>query len=260
MRTVSFGYRGRWSRVLQLTLLVVGVLGVTAADAGATVRVQSHNDPAGDGTPITYRLDSPNWTREPIEFVLHDGEQQSFGPKPGTYTVQAIPPSGWQVNAIDCDGPDPAQFVYDLAHGLVTMTHGVGAEQTCAFTNGKVGAPPSSAVEPSPPANELPEVEARKEIGLLGVRTGRGFVAARLRLIRRSTINLQLHRGTRVLARKRVVRRAGRRVVQVRLRPETRRWFRDHGRKRVQLMLRIRVAERNGGAKKVFWYRVIVRV
>jgi hypothetical protein len=259
MRRISFGGRGRRSRTIPFAVLVTGFLLVTAVDARATLRVESHNDPAGNTTAISYRLDSPAWTREPIAFALHDGESTSFGPGPGTYTVQALPPSGWRVNDIQCIGPDPAQFVIDVPHGLVTMTHQKGAEQTCAFTNGKVNAPPSSGVAPSPPPEELPEVVVPKEIALLGVRAGKGFVAARLRIIKRSVINVHLRRGTRVLVKKRVVRRAGTRVVRIWLRPKTRRWFRERGRKRVLVTLKVRVAERRG-TTKVFWYRVIVPV
>jgi hypothetical protein len=256
MARSSYGRRGRRAR-LGVGVVVAGLIGATAADAGATLRVANHNDPAGNPTVISYQFDSPDWTTDPIAFTLHDGEARSFGPGPGTYTVQAIPPSGWRVNSIQCVGKDQADFVIDVPNGLVTITHIAGAEQTCAFTNGEVTAPPSSGVAPSPPPGELPEVDIPREIALLGVRARKGLVAVRLRLIRRSTINLQLHRGTRVLARKRVFRRAGTRTVKVRLRPATRRWFRERGHKRVLFSLRARVAERNG-AKKVFWYRVIV--
>ncbi|HEX2413351.1 MAG TPA: hypothetical protein VHJ39_19460 [Solirubrobacteraceae bacterium] len=69
-----------------------------------------------------------------------------------------MPPSGWRVNDIQCVGPDPTQFVIDVANGLVTVTHGVSSEQTRSFTNGKVNAsgPPSSGIAPSPPSDELP--------------------------------------------------------------------------------------------------------
>jgi hypothetical protein len=248
-------------RPVRVGLIIVAVLTVTAADAGATVRVESHNDPAGNPTGITYRLDSPQWTREPIDFVLHDGGTTSYGPKPGTYTVQALPPPGWKVNDIQCIGPDPADFTIDVAHGVVTMTHRAGSEQTCSFTNGRVGAsgPPSAGVAPSPPPDELPKVEVPRKVALLGVFPGRGFVDVRLRVIRRSTIKLHLRRGTRILAHKRVVRRAGVRRVRIRLRTDTRQWFRDRGHKRALFMLKIRVADRRGN-KKVFWYRVIVRL
>jgi hypothetical protein len=241
----------------RVSLLVAAVLTVTAPSAGATIRVQSHNDPAGDATAIAYQLNSPNnpsWT-QPISFTLHDGDERSFGPQPGTYTVQALPPAGWRVSDIRCSSLlNPGSFTVDVAHGIVTMNHIKGDEQTCSFTNSTAG-PPSSGVAPSPPAEELPE--AQKNIELLGVRVGKGFVKARVRIIHRSTIKLRLRRGTRVLARKRVVRPAGVRVVKVRLRHATRRWFRDHGRRRVLFTLKTHIADRRGG-RKVFWYRVLV--
>ena len=115
--------------------------------------------------------------------------------------------------------------------------------------------PPNRA--PSPPASELRKVQVPKEIALLGVRVGRGYAEAELRLIRRSVVKLKLRRGKNVLARKLALRRAGTRVVRIRLRPETREWFRTHGRKRVALTLKVRVVPRKGKAK-VFWYRAIV--
>jgi hypothetical protein len=254
---VPFAERRSRSGIGWLTLLIVGVFAVAATDAQATLRVQSHNDPAGDPTPMTYRLNNASWA-QPIQFVLNDGEDKSFGPKPGTYTIQAVPPSGWQVRDIQCVGPDPAEFAIDLAHALVTVTHKAADDQTCAFTNGKVNAPPSSGVAPSPPPEELPG-NLRKQIALLGVRAGKGFVTVKLRIVHRSAITLHLRRGTRVLARKRIVRHAGVRRVKIRLRPETRRWFRQHGHKRALFTLKIRVAER-GDTKKVFWYRVIIRL
>jgi hypothetical protein len=234
-----------------------------SAEAGATLRTENHLDPAGDPTEIPYQLGGPSWPHPPIAMLLSGGESESHGVDPGRYTIRALPPSGWRVNAIRCvsnDTTTPEQFVYDVAHGIVTVNHGSKAiHQTCSFTVGKVGVPPSSPVEPSPPAGEVPPSILPKQVALLGVRARKGFVEVRLRLIRRSTINLQLHRGARVLARKRISRRAGVRVVKVRLRPETRRWFRDHGRKRVPMKLRIRVTDRRGN-QKVLWYRVIVRV
>jgi hypothetical protein len=240
-------------------VLVAGLFAVGAGDAAATIRVENHNDPAGDPTAIKYRFDStdPAWSSAPIDFALHDNETKSFGPKAGTYTIQASPPAGWRVNDIQCLGASAADFAIDVPHGLVTITHARGAEQTCAFTNGKVNAPPSSGVAPSPPPGELPEVAVPKQAALLGVRARKGLVEARLRIVKRSVISMQLRRGNRVLARKRVTRRAGVRVVKTRLRQDTRRWFRERGRKRALFMLRLRVAERHG-VTQVFWYRVIV--
>jgi hypothetical protein len=121
-----------------------------------------------------------------------------------------------------------------------------------------VNAPPSSGVAPSPPREELAG-NLREQIAPLGMRVGKGFVTATLRIGRRSAIRPHLRRGTRVLARKRIVRHADVRRVKIRLRPETRRWFRQRGHKRALFTLKIRVAER-GEAKKVFWYRMIIRL
>jgi hypothetical protein len=258
MRTISFGGRGRRSRTFPLALLVTGFFAVTAADAGATLRVENHIDPADDTTRITYRLSGLADGSTLDTAPLGNGHDQSFGPGPGTYTFQALLPAGWRVNDIKCvGGPDPSRFAIDVPNGRVTITHGKGDDQTCAFTNGKVNAPPSSGVAPSPPAGELPAGDIPKEIALLGVSVKKGYVVAKLRIIKRSVINLQLRRGTRLLARKRVTRRAGNREVEIALRPETIRWYKNRGRKQVLVRLRARVAERQG-AKKVFWYQVMI--
>jgi hypothetical protein len=259
MRTIAFAGRGRWAAMLPLALLLVGCCAVAAPDAGATVRVASHNDPAGDPTPIGYRFGGPSWPSEPIEFALRDGETKSFGPRAGTYTVQAVPPPGWKVNDIQCIGLDPAAFVIDVPNGLVTLTHGADDEHTCSFTNGRVNAAgaPSSGVAPSPPAEELAKVTVPKAIALLGVRPGKGFVTATLRIMRRSVVKAQLRRGDRVLARTRVVRRAGTRLVRIALPRETIRSLRKRGRKRLAVTLVVRVFE-SPTTRKRFSYRVIV--
>ena len=238
--------------------LVVALLGI-APNAGATIRIENHNHPAGDPTVITYFLDSPTWSQSPFKFTLRDNDFRTFGQPAGTYTAQAALPAGWKVLDIKCVGGDPSEFAIDVPNGRVTMNHGSGSEQTCAFTNGKPGAP-SSGVSPTPKPAELPKIKLPREIALLGVHTGRGYAAVRLRLIRRSTITIHIRRGTRVLARRQVIRKAGTRRVRIALRPDTRRWLRTHGRKRVKVTLKIKVAERRGNAKKTFFYDALIRV
>jgi hypothetical protein len=258
-RLIAFIARRRCSGTVGLPLLVVTFIGVTA-NAGATLRIENHNHPAGDPAAITYFLENPNWSLSPFEFVLRDGESRSFGQPAGTYTARAALPAGWKVIDIICIGPNPDNFIIDVPNARVTMIHGPHDEQTCSFTNGKAdGSGPSSGVSPSPPAAELPDVKVPNEPALLGVRVRRGSAAVRLRIIRRSVITVHIRRGTRILARKRVVRRAGTRVVRIRLRPETRRWLRTHGRKRVTVTLKVKIADRRGTAK-VFWYKAIIPV
>ena len=95
---------------------------------------------------------------------------------------------------------------------------------------------------------------------LLSVTTGRGFAEATVRITRRSVITGRLLRGgTRVVGIKRVVARAGTRVVRVSLKRKVRRQLRRRGLERVTLTLRIAVVARSGAAY-VFRYRVRVRV
>jgi hypothetical protein len=253
------------SRIMPLAALVLAFSGVTAADAGATLRIASHNEPAGDPTPINYRLENPSWSASPFDFVLRDGEYRTFGQPPGSYTARALLPPGWKVLAIDCIGPDrPDAFVIDVPHGQVTMNHQDADEQSCSFTNGKVnasggaaGGSPSSAISPSLLPQQLAKVKLPKRAALLGVRVRRGIVEATLRLRRRSVIRLRLLRGTRVIARKRVRRRAGVRVVRISVPTAMRHRIRSLGRKRVLVTLKISVVERNGRTKR-FRYKAVV--
>jgi hypothetical protein len=97
------------------------------------VDVTNHNDPAGDPTVISYRIQIPTQSA-PIDFALHDGEYKGFGFE-GLVVVQALVPSGWEVADIQCTGPNPAGFNIDVPNGRVTLQHGVSDEQFCSFTN-----------------------------------------------------------------------------------------------------------------------------
>jgi hypothetical protein len=248
------------STLAVLIVLAAAFSAVTATSARATLRIENHNDPAGDPTPISYRLENPNWSGSPFDFVLRDGEFRTFGQPPGGYTARALLPPGWTVTAIKCIGPPrPDAFVIDVPHGQVVMNHQAGDEQTCAFTNKKKGSgPPSSGVSPSPPDEELPEVKVPKRTALLGVQPGRrGTVIVTLRIIRSSHIRLKLIRGGRVIATKRVHRRAGERVVAIAMPSDLRKRLKQRGRTQVMLMLKVRVVPRHGRPKS-FRYRVIV--
>src|SRR5438034_712540 len=84
------------ARIARLAVLCFTFFAVAAPSAHATLRVVNHNDPAGDPTLINYRLSSSTNPAVLVNFALHDGEDKSFGVLPGTYTVQALLPSGWQ--------------------------------------------------------------------------------------------------------------------------------------------------------------------
>jgi hypothetical protein len=252
--------RRRMSRLTALSVLATAFSAVTATSAGATLRIENHNDPAGDPTPISYVLENPNWSASPFPFELRDGEFKTVGQPPGSYTARAVLPAGWKVIAIKCIGPPrPDAFVIDVPNGRVIMNHQAGDEQTCAFTNKKAGTgPPSSGVSPSPPDEELPKVEIPNRPALLGVRPGRrGSVIVTLRIVRSSIIRLRLVRRGRVIATKRVHRRAGKRVLTIAMPADLRRRLRHRGRTQVVLTLKVRVVQRHGGAKS-FRYRVIV--
>jgi len=242
-----------------LGTLVAIAFAVTAAPASATVEIHSHNDPAGDPTAITYRIQIPSQAA-PIDFVLHDGEYKGFGPFQGVVVVQALVPAGWQVADIQCTGPNPGEFTIDVPNGRVTMTHGVSEDQICSFTNrnGPASGGGSSGVAPAPsqpqPGQPLPVGPA-----LLGVKTGRGYAAATVRVTRRSVIKTQLLRGKRVVGTSRVVRKAGVYDVTVSINPKLRRSWRHEGRKRIQLTLKVVVAPIKG-LTRVYRYRVLVRL
>jgi hypothetical protein len=263
IRTFSGRLHRSPARIALLAVLGLTFIAATAPSARATVRVVNHDDPAGDPTAITYRLSS---TLQPLvvpDFALVDGEYRSFGLNPGTYTVQALVPAGWQVGDIQCVGPNPSEFTIDVANGRVTMVHNQGAEQTCSFTTRRVPAsggqaPPSSGVSPSVPTSEQSKVALPKGPALLRVRTGRGFASATVRIARRSVIRCSLVSGTRVVGTKRVVHKAGTYVVRVALNPRSRRQLRARGLKQTTLTLRVAVVA--GKATHVFRFRALVRL
>jgi hypothetical protein len=243
-----------------LGTLVAIAFAVTAAPASATVDVTNHNDPAGDPTVISYRIQIPSQAA-PIDFALHDGEYKGFGPFEGIVVIQAVVPTGWKVADIQCTGPNPAEFTIDVPNGRVTMQHGASEDQICSFTNrhGPASGGGSSGVAPAPSQGSQPGQPLPLGPALLGVKTGRGYAAATVRITRRSVIKTQLWRGKRVVGTSRVVRQAGVYDVTVSIDPKLSRSLRHQGRKRVQLTLKVVVAP-IGGLTRVYRYRVLVRL
>jgi hypothetical protein len=247
-----------------LAVSILALMGV-AAPAQATLRIINHDEPAGDPTKITYRLSSATEAQFAPDFSLVDGEYKSFGVKPGTYTVQALVPAGWQVGDIQCVGPSPADFTVDVPNGRVTTVHGPNAEQTCAFTNRRVSASgggqttPTSGVAPSVPASEASKVALPKKPALLRVRSGRRFASATVRITRRSVIKAQLLSGKRVVGSARVTHQAGTYVVRVNVSRKQLSRLRAGGRQRATLTLKVVVVAANK-ATSVFRYRAIVRL
>ena len=262
--------RRRRPRLLLLATLVVAFMGAMAATASATLEIQNYNNPAGDPTLITYRMFAGG--PEPLvpDFVLGDGATTSFGPDPNrygrSYTFQALPPAGWQVADIQCVShpSGTGAFAYDLANGRVTITHDVGQDHFCAFTNRKRswsgsggGAGGSTGVSPTVPGGS--SNSRSKAPALLRVRGGRRFASARIRIARKSVIKAQLRKGKRVVGTTRVTHKAGTYVVKVALRKKWRRRYQHQGRKRVTFTLRVVVVSK-GLATKVFTSGVIVRL
>ena len=252
----------RMTILAKAALLAVALLAGTAGEAGATLGIENHNDPAGDPTQINYQLESPSFS-SPIPFTLDGGahDYASFGVKPGTYAVQALPPAGWAVGDIQCVGPDPADFVVDVANGRVTVTHGAREEHICAFTNRKLSqGGPSPGVSPTPGPAELPKVLIPRRPALVGVTAGRGYAEATIRITRRSIIKGWLLRHkTHVVGRKRIVRRAGTHAIRVKLQPKRMRRMQRRGMERVTLTLRIAVTAPSG-ATHVFRHGVVVKL
>src|SRR3954453_8396379 len=71
---------GLWTILLAAIAVAGG--GLVAQDAGATVIIQNHADPAGDPAMFAYHLDLPSGL-PPADFVLRDGEESGFGPFEG---------------------------------------------------------------------------------------------------------------------------------------------------------------------------------
>jgi hypothetical protein len=246
----------------KVVLLAVAFLVGTASEASATLGIENHNDPAGDPTPMNYRLESPSFS-SPINFTLTDGLYTSFGVQPGTYTVQGLPPVGWAVGDIQCVGPDPGDFVIDVANGRLTVTHAADEEHICAFTNRRLSpasGAPAPGIAPTPGSAELPKVVIPRHPALVGVRAGRGYVEATIRITRRSIIKCWLLRHkTRVVGRKRIVRAPGTHVIRVTIQRKRMRRMQRRGLKRVTLTLRIAVTAPNG-ATHVFRHRALVKL
>jgi hypothetical protein len=260
---------GRQPRLLLLATLVVAFMAAMAPKASATLEIQNYNDPAGDPTLITYRLFAGG--PEPLvpDFTLGDGAHASFGPDPKvyghSYTFQALPPAGWQVADIRCIYKSgTGTFAYDIANGRVMITHDVGQDQFCAFTNRKrsgsgSGGAAGGSTGFSPTVHGASPSSRSKAPALLRVRGGRRFASATIRIARKSVIKAQLRKGKRVVGTTRVTHKAGTYVVKVALRKKWRRRYQHQGRKRVTFTLRIVVVGSNR-ATKVFTSGVIVRL
>jgi hypothetical protein len=252
------------SRPVLVAVLVLSFFAATAAEAGATLGIVNHNDPAGDPTAITYRLLAPPDTAPYVpDWTLGDGVDKSFGVKPGTYTFQALPPAGWQVASIQCVGRGrPGEFAIDVPNGRVTAVHQAGDEQYCSFTNHRTSAasgPTSAGVSPVVPTNKLPEVTLPTGPVLLRVRGDRGFASAVLRLTRQSVVKAQLLKGKKVVGTTRVIKKAGTHTVKVSLAKKYRRSYLRQGLKRVTLTLKVVVVGSNRFTK-VFRFGVVVRL
>jgi hypothetical protein len=259
INSVACRRRGFLRRGMLLAIAAGVLLGATAAEAGATVDVTNHNDPAGDPTVIAYRFFYPPPTA-PVDFALHDGEYQNFGPFAGAAVVQVVLPAGWEVEDIQCSGTTPqSAFAIDKANGRVTINHGETDEQYCSFTNRRKSASggASSGVSPAPPPNLATSIAIPDKPALLHVKAGRRFADATIRITRRSVIKSQLLWHGHVVGTAREVRKPGTYDVTVSIRPSTTRRFRQQGRKRVTLTLRVVVVASRRPAH-VFRYRVVV--
>jgi hypothetical protein len=258
-----------------MLVLVTGLLAFFAAApsvASATLRVANHNDPAGNPTVMTFRITGGKLDANPIVVQLGDGADSSYGPGPGVYTMQALPPAGWAVSDIQCLGASPAVFQIDIPHGRVTVNHGTDAEDTCAFTNRRTSAAGSpgqspgagSGVAPTARPDELSRVTVPKKAALLRVKPGLRFAAATVRVSRSSVIRAQLiwrkNGVNRVVGTARVVRAAGTHVVRVTITPAGRRLLRGAGLSRAPLTLKVVVVPRAGGSAQTFRFGVRVRI
>jgi hypothetical protein len=243
-----------------VTALAAAITAAGAAKAAATVRIESHNDPAGASTVIHYRLQPPA-PAAAFEFPAADGSFSSFGPFDGTVVVQALTPPGWRVTGIKCLGTSGA-FQADVAHGTVTMEHTSTADQVCTFTNSRTatfGLPArwqATPFVPNPPAAWVPLLRIPSSPGLLRVIADRAIADTFIRVPRSSVITAQLLRGPhlRVVGQSVVRAGAGTREAVVALNPAVRRQLRRRGRRQTTFALRIIV--RSGASRSVLRSRV----
>jgi hypothetical protein len=253
--------------VAWLAVLSVAFFAFATPAAQATIRVWNENDPAGDSTLITYRLSTPQRPQFGPDFQLGPHQSTSFGPDPTiygtTYSIQALPPNGWKTKDIQCVGSSGSSFTIDLANGRVALYHPPHAEQTCTFTNTRLsgsttGTSSSSGISPTVPPSELAKVALPKGPALLGVRVGRGFATATVRLTRRSVIKAQLLWHGSVVGSARARHSAGTPTLRVALNRSTWRALRARGLRRATFTLRVVVVA--GKATKVFRYRALLRL
>jgi hypothetical protein len=270
----SNGFAWSWRSVCRRALPLVGgvvVSLVAVAPASATLRVENFNDPVGDQTAMSYSISGGNLA-SPVVFSMPLGEgihanESSIGPGTGVYVIQSTPAAGWRVADIQCFSNNPSSnvFTVDVANARVTVDHLKTADDTCAFTNRRIGAagttaPGASApgIAPTPPASETAGVALPKAAAVLRVATGLRFASGTVRVSRQSVIKGQLLRGTRVVGSVRLVRAAGTHVVRVSISQSARRAL-ARLKQPVRLTLRISVSPVGGKATQVFRFGVRVR-
>jgi hypothetical protein len=262
-----------------VAFLVLSFFAATAAEAGATLEIQSNNNPGGDPTLQSYALYNGDGTLRggllQNPFSLTAGERKSFGPPAGAYVWQAMPAAGWKVGDIQCLHVNPAtgdaiattpgEFAVDVANGRVTINHADGNDEYCAFTNVKVSAPGSGAtggggtgVSPTLPGT-VPGSQSQGSTALLRVLGGVHFATAQVRIVRQSVIKLQLLKGKKVVGTARFTRKAGTPTLKVSLAKKYRQSYQRRGLKRVTLTLKVVVVGSNK-AVKVFRFGVVVRL
>jgi hypothetical protein len=263
-----------WRSVRRRALPLLGgvvVSLVVVAPASATLRVENFNDPVGDQTAMSYSITGGNLAA-PVVFSMPLGEgihanESSIGPPTGTYVIQSTPAAGWRVADIQCfsNNPSPNVFTVDVPNARVTVNHSGTADDTCAFTNRRIGAAATGSagksapgIAPTPPASETAGVALPKAAAVLRVRTGRRFASGTVRVSRQSVIKGQLLRGNRVVGSVRLVRSAGTHVVRVTISQSARRALARLNQP-VKLTLRISVSPVGGKAAQVFRFGVRVR-
>jgi len=269
----SNGFAMSWRSVRRRALPLVGgvvISLVAVSPASATLRVENFNDPVGDQTAMGYQITGGSFST-PAVFSLPQGEgthanESSYGPQGGTYVIQSTPAAGWRVADIQCvtNNPSPNVFAVDVANARVTVNHSGTADDTCAFTNRRIGAAAGSTganapgIAPTPPASELTGAALPRAAAVLSVRTGRRFATARVRVSRQSIIKGQLLRGKRVVGSVRLVRSAGSYSVRVNIKASERRALARLPQP-VRLTLRVSVSPVGGKATQVFRFGVRVR-
>ena len=193
----SNGFALSWRSVRRRALPLVGgvvVSLVAVAPASATLRVENFNDPVGDRTAMSYSISGGNLPA-PIVFSLPVGEgihatSRATARRPRTlrHPVDAGRRLAGRRHPVLHSNVSPNVFTIDVPNGRVTVNHSGTADDTCTFTNRRIGAAATGG-----------EAAPRHRAHAARVRDGRGRAPeGRRRPARRDRASVRERDGPRV--------------------------------------------------------------